>query len=679
MMILFLFHYLAQSVPLSVDLGAENMRATMLTRQGPVLIHTAEGKKFTPSIASIIPNSEDAPVLFTEADVELLDRFVGDVQLAKRYPKQSARYITQLLGKNFTRRLTSYFKNRMITLPIDEDEENYIEILQPPEFFAAELLGSAIQDCKRTKVNLTVDQLAVVVPKFYTHHQRKAMVRSGKLATIKPYLIDSTEAIGHLFAAEKQKAFLKKPITVMFIDIGASQTQVSIQKFATDKNGTTVTELGYAWADGIGGQAIDAQIGKLIKAELLKHMPDADINTKTIENIMVYAKKLKHMLTLQDNVNQTLEDIIPGFDFSFKITRQSLAKAATKEINTIQNCIKSALNQSKIFNPQGLDRVELVGGGSRIITYVRAINKTLDNIVPILRSMNAEEAAANGASYVIAARKKNYLEKPIIFQSVKTYNIVKKKLTEKRVAYFYKEKTLPIGINQFIMAVEMQKEGASAELINGMLVTKQCKKLTKSGLYKDKRFRVNALLTAFEKKERAQAETNAKIHELESFLIETKDKLTKDSYIFKVATENERKRALMAVANAQYIMQTQQVTDETELKRMKQDVENACGSIIKAAEDAREMPQEIQKVKNLLEEVNQAVLEDFEEMGVQLPEDVERDLGKVMKRTEEVIKKAEEGDSSITADDVRIALEKLRRQFESAKRNLKKEDATQDL
>ena len=678
-MFLFFFSFLSKSVPLCVDLGAENMRATMLTRQGPVLVHTAEGKKYTPSIASIIPNSEDAPVFFTEGDVELLDRFVGDVQLAKRYPKQSVRFISQLLGKNFTRKITSYFKSRMITLPIDEDEENYIEVLQPPEFFAAELLGKAIEDCKRTKVNLTVETLAVVVPKFFTHHQRKAVIRSGKLATIKPRLIDTTEALAYEYAAEKEKVFSKKPQTVMFIDIGASQMQISIQKFSTNKTGKYVEELGYAWADGVGGQAIDAQIGKLIKEELLKLQPNADINIKATENIMEYAKKLKHMLTLQDNVNQTLEDIIPGFDFSFKITRKDLNNAAKKELATLQNCIKSALNSSKIINPQGIDRVELVGGGSRIVNYVKMINKTLDNIVPILRTMNAEEAIVNGAAYVIAGAKKNYLEKQIHFQPLKIYNIVRKKLTEKRFAYFYKEKALPIGINQFIMAVEFLKDTASPEMVNGILVAKQCKKLTKSGLYKDKMYRVNALLTAFEKKERAQAETNAKIHELESYLIETKDKLTKDSYIYKVSTENERKRALRAVANAQYIMETEQVTDEIELKRMKQEVESACAGIIKAAEDAREMPQEILKLKNLLEEVNQAVLEDFEEQGVQLPEDVEIELGKLMKRTEETLKRAEENDPSVSADDVRIALEKLRRQFESAKKHLLSGDATQEL
>ena len=53
------------------------------------------------------------------------------------------------------------------------------------------------------------------------------------------------------------------------------------------------------------------------------------------------AKKLKHMLTLQEEVNQTLEDIIPGFDFSFN-NGGYLAGAITSDsyltcVNVIEN------------------------------------------------------------------------------------------------------------------------------------------------------------------------------------------------------------------------------------------------------------------------------------------------------------------------------------------------------
>lgn len=667
-MISFFLLYVVKSVPLCVDLGAENMRATQLTRSGALLVHTADGRKFTPAVASLMPNSPDAPLIFTDADVDLYDRAIGNLNHLLRYPKNCSRFIPQLLGKNFTKKITGYFKVRNITLPLDEDEDNYLEVLQPPEFFAAELLGKAIDDVKRTKVNLTVDQLTVIVPKFYTHHQRIAMIRSGKLATHKPVLLDTPTAVSHMFATERNKVFAQKPQVIMFVDIGASQIQVWIDEFISEKNATIVNELGYGWVDGVGGQAIDSVIGRLIRKQLEKLQPDADINYRVVELIMASAKKLKHLLTLQDEVNQTLEDLIPGFDFSFKITKEELKKNAKKELNALKRAINQAI-KSSLISPEDLARVELVGGASRIPLYVDLINETLNGTVPLHRTMNPEEAAITGAAYYVASMKKNYLEKPIIFKPCKIYNIAKKNIGENKYAFFYKEKDLPIGINQFILAADMQTDG-TAELVNGVLKLSGAKKLTKSGLHRQKRFRTEALLTAFEKKEKEIAETNARIHELESYVIEVKDKLTKDAYIYKVSNQVERNRAMRAIASVQHKMQNEVVTDEKELKQMKKDLEAACGEIIKRAEDAREMPNEIQKLKSLIEEVSNAVLDEFEEQGYMLPENIERDLGKVMSKTEETLKKAEAGEPDISADDVRLALEKLRREYESAKKNL---------
>ncbi|EAY23268.1 dnaK protein [Trichomonas vaginalis G3] len=645
------------------------MRASQLTRSGPQLVHTADGRKFTPAIASLMPNTPDAPLILTDIYVDQYDRSIGNLNHLLRYPKNCTRYIPQLLGKNFTKKITGYFKVRNITLPLDQDEDNYLEVLQPPEFFAAELLGKAIEDCKRTKVNLTVDSLTVVVPKFYTHHQRIAMIRSGKLATHKPMLLDTPTAVSHLFAVERSKIFADKPQVIMFVDIGASQTQVWIDEFTVDKNATIVNELGYGWVDGVGGQAIDVAIGRLIRKELTKKNPNAEITYKTVELIMNSAKKLKHMLTLQEEVNQTLEDIIPGFDFSFKVTREEVRESGKKDIQRFKRAITQSITSSLLSSSSDINRVELVGGASRIPLYIDAINETLNFSVPIHRTMNPEEASVTGSSYYIANMKRTYLEKPVIFKACKLYNIAKKNIGENKFSYFYKEKDLPIGINQFILSADLQKDG-SAELVNGILQLSGCKKLTHSGLHRQKRFRTESLLTAFEKKEKEESERNARIHELESYVIEVRDKLTKDAYIYKVSTAVERNKAMRAVASVQHRMQNEVVSDEQELKHMKRDLEQACGDIIKKAEDAREMPNEIQKLKHLIDEVSNAVLVDFEEQGYELPESVEHELGKVMSKSEEIMKRAENGDSEISTDDVRLALERLRRQYEDSKKSL---------
>ena len=192
------------SASIFIDLGSESMRVSSLQRGSPVrIVHNSLGKRFTPAVAALIPITEDAPAIITYEDVSYFQRLTGDSSIITRYPSKAIRFLPQLLGKNYSSKLISYFTKRNLTMPFDYDEDKYLDLTAPPELYASQLISSAIDDYLKSKPNSTVDSLSLVIPKFLTHHQRAAFSRAAKLSAYKPRLIETSAAVGTLFAVER--------------------------------------------------------------------------------------------------------------------------------------------------------------------------------------------------------------------------------------------------------------------------------------------------------------------------------------------------------------------------------------------------------------------------------------------------------------------------------------------
>jgi molecular chaperone DnaK (HSP70) len=288
----------SHSALIAVDLGSEFVRTSMLQRGRPVsLVLTPEGRRYRSAVAAILPISSEAPSIFTPEDVTFFQRSVGDLSIVQRYPLNSTRFLPLLLGKNYSSNLVSYLMRRNLTMPFDADEDDALELVAPPEFFAAQLFMLSVSDAKKVRVNLTVDSLALVVPKFLTHHQRCGFVRAARLATFNPILVDTMDAVGHLFAVERGHLFKNRSLMVCFIDIGASQIQVSIQEFKyTESVGIEIQEIGYAWSDRVGSYSIDVALARLIRREIVNQKPDAIFDDKSVQKIVVAARRFQWLL-----------------------------------------------------------------------------------------------------------------------------------------------------------------------------------------------------------------------------------------------------------------------------------------------------------------------------------------------------------------------------------------------
>jgi molecular chaperone DnaK (HSP70) len=649
------------------------MRTSVVQRGQPVaIVPNGEGRRFTHSVVAILPISESAPPILTDEDVSLFKRSVGDLAIAHRHPGNSTCFLPLLLGKNYSTKLVAFFQRRNLTLPFDADEDDYLETLAPPKFFAAQLISAALTDMKRLHTkNLTLDELALVVPKFLTHHQRSAYVRSAKLATYNPRLVETMCGVGYLFAIERNQLFKGlSSMMVAFVDIGASQMQVSIQEFkATGSNEVQILEIGYAWTDQVGSYSVDASLARVIRREILKRKPDAEFTDKSIQRIIAAARRIKHELTLQPEVSLFLEDLVHGFDMTFTYSLERLKKLCRRELAAINRTFFEAFHGALLSDPDDIDRFELVGGGSRSPLFADAINATFSGRVPVCRSLNAEEAAVIGAGYKLASARKGFLTTLITFTGFDLYNITID--TGKHTTFCYAPKgQLPLGIPHYIRTVDMGQRG-QYQVVDGRVRVRGCRKLSRSGLHKEKRVSVERLLHAFEMKEKEAAEKEKRFHEFESFLLDARDNVTKDPMLLEVSSSEERMKALRIIANAQYVLEKNRDIDDEEFERMKNEVNQTTQALLKRAQERRDAPAAHKRLKELLVKVTQAVENDWPRMGMKPKTRLLRNLGKVCSRTEKWLNEHTDF-QEVTASDIQLMYERLRGAFEHVKNNLKK-------
>ena len=303
--------------------------------------------------------------------------------------------------------------------------------------------------------------------------------------------------------------------------------------------------------------------------------------------------------------------------------------------------------------------------------------------VPVYRSLNTEEAAVIGAGYVVAASRKNYLSTNIQFNPVEAYNItVSTNNNNKFVTFSYRidneSRYLPIGIKPFIRTVDIGQKGRY-EIINGIVKVYGCRKLTTSGLNKNKRYGVERILQSFEEIENKQKEKDKLIHEYDTYLIETREKLTKDDNVLQTSSALSRNEALQMIANMQYQLQKNPNIEKSELDRMKSEIEYATSQIFKRANDKAEAPEAYQKLSDLLELVISAVEEDWPKKNIRPKKKDLKRLGKLCSQADKFLKQHEESLDGVEVDDINLLYERLNKMFEYVQNNLKPTHHSSDL
>lgn len=263
-----------------------------------------------------------------------------------------------------------------------------------------------------------VDSITLTVPAYYTLTQRRMLSMAVRNAGYK-YLdaIDDIDAVINTYSLEKTNKFVNKPLTVLFVDIGATTIKSYVVQFEINqnnpdnKNKAFARKLSYEFKRENGGAYLTLKIKDLIKEKLNLE------NLSIIDERKIFdaAERLKKRLTVLKTTSVFIEEI-NGEDRSVTVTRDELNNLAQSLIQDLIDVTKKAINCFKI------DEFELLGGCSRVPILIDSLKEFLN--VSFLGHSLSDEALASGAVYYSQFRQAISRYKPIQTQTnISIYNI----------------------------------------------------------------------------------------------------------------------------------------------------------------------------------------------------------------------------------------------------------------
>ena len=251
------------------------------------------------------------------------------------------------------------------------------------------------------------------VEPWMTRQERYALMEATWLANATVAgIVDSTTAAANLYALEKRGSYLKKPKTVMFVDIGAEHSWAAVYKFEPSKSRPIVRELGIVTRRGVGGNTMDVRLRDFLLKRYaeMNSVPvptDARIQRRFLEE----ARKAKELLSLNKEVDARIEDVDDARMLNTMVTVQEFEAMIQDFDGLLVDLYNEAMEKAGLEQGQ-IDGIELIGGTSRVPLIQNALLKA-SGLRKLNRTMNSDEAVALGAGYVGAVQSQLFIVKNV--------------------------------------------------------------------------------------------------------------------------------------------------------------------------------------------------------------------------------------------------------------------------
>ncbi|KAH0786609.1 dnaK protein [Histomonas meleagridis] len=233
------------------------------------------------------------------------------------------------------------------------------------------------------------DTIISVIPTSSTPQFRSALYEALQLTNVKsPVLLDHNTAIATFYATEKINRTMRGSSDIMFIDIGALQTEISHWRFSVKNSVVNVELIHFNYSHKICGNSIDKLLLEYAVQKIGKSPSEIDLDE--LERQM---KKAKEEFHFKETVTVNLTK---KFNVLFNITLDEIKEITKPMFNELLALLKTFKTP---------DSIELVGGATRFPLFNTTIFEFYENI-PVYRSMNIDEAAVLGALYHEALRSK---------------------------------------------------------------------------------------------------------------------------------------------------------------------------------------------------------------------------------------------------------------------------------
>ncbi|WP_204152580.1 molecular chaperone DnaK [Leptolyngbya sp. CCY15150] len=367
---------------IGIDLGTTNSCVSVLEGGQPVVISNSEGGRTTPSIVGFGKSGE---------------RLVG--QLAKRQAVTNAENtvfsIKRFIGRRWDDTATE--RSRVSYTCVKGKDDTVDVQIRGRTYTPQEISAMILQKLKQDAENYLGEeptQAVITVPAYFTDAQRQATKDAGTIAGLEVLrIINEPTAAALSYGLDKQD----QEQSVLVFDLGGGTFDVSVLQL-----GDGVFEVkATAGNNHLGGDDFDnAVVCWMIDSFREQEGIDLSTDKMALQRLREAAEKAKIELSNMINTSVNLP-FITADDTGPKHLETELTRAKFEELVAplVQSTIDPVAQALKDcgLSPDGIDRIILVGGSTRIPAVQKAISDYFGGKSPD-RSVNPDEAVALGVA-----------------------------------------------------------------------------------------------------------------------------------------------------------------------------------------------------------------------------------------------------------------------------------------
>ncbi len=345
-----------------IDLGTTNSVIAAVIGSEPEIIANAEGSRLTPSVVAFTKDGE---------------RLVG--QVAKRQsitnPDRTIASVKREMGTAYKAKI---------------DDKEYT-----PQEISAMTLQKLKTDAE-SYLGEKITQAVITVPAYFTDSQRQATKDAGTIAGLEVLrIINEPTAAALAYGLDK-----KGDQKILVFDLGGGTFDVSVLELGDD----VVEVKATSGNNRLGGDDFDQRIVEYVAEEFRKDQGvDLRKDRMALQRLSEAAEKAKVELSSVTSTDINLPFITATQDgpkhLDVPLTRAKFDELTADLIEKTMGPTRQALGDAGL-DTEGVDRIILVGGSTRIPAVQEAIRKLLGKEPH--KGVNPDEVVAMGAAYQAA-------------------------------------------------------------------------------------------------------------------------------------------------------------------------------------------------------------------------------------------------------------------------------------
>ncbi len=281
------------------------------------------------------------------------------------------------------------------------------QLLVSPEEVVAALLGKIKTVCADQCPGQLVSECAISVPAWFTDAQRRGVLAAARLAGLTPLCVVNNGAAIAVQYALRGTIPPGEERTVVFYDIGATSTEVTVALISAD--GLAVQSS--ASDPALGGRDFTELIVEKLAADIqAKYKLDVHSSPKALLKLRKECTKVMETLSANTKVPYTIEYLMDGKDVSGVVLREEFEALLARDLKSRLTAVLDSALESAGITAARAHSIEVVGGGTRV-PYVQALLRAHTGR-ELSKTCDADESVSWGTTLLCAMQSDSFKVRP---------------------------------------------------------------------------------------------------------------------------------------------------------------------------------------------------------------------------------------------------------------------------